>query len=234
MTMSFEGGLPDVNGVIRTRSRLGADGDQSIAPGRWQGRIFISGGGAGGADHVGIPEQLFLRTAVYANGYLVLATPWQERSSLEFDAADGGTQVAFLAAAAAGLADPCLQLFPTGTHTQGSSLNDQQLACEAGRLTRASWIRTFTTIATTYGRPTLTQAVSAAAREVGLPDTAPPPTTTADHDEPDYLTTVATLLRRTRITGYGYPTQEDAPSQAAARASHPLDRRLHPQLGRAQ
>ncbi|MGL5829023.1 MAG: NucA/NucB deoxyribonuclease domain-containing protein, partial [Angustibacter sp.] len=39
-----------------------------------------------------------------------------------------------------------------------------------------------------------------------------------DHDEPDYLTTVATLLRRTRITGYGYPTQEDAPSQAAARA----------------
>ena len=194
-SMSFEGGMPDAQGVIRTRSRLAADGDSLVAPGKWQASISDT------YDHALIPDQLYMRTAIYSDGYLAVATPWQDRSSLPVGTNAGGLQAALLASVVPSLLqDPCVELFPEGTHTADSSVNDQQLACLAAQQANTSWARTLAQLAKQYGPDVL----AVAANQVSAGGGAVPSQATLDPtDDPAYLQAAGNLIRR-RVTNYGF------------------------------
>ena len=221
-SMSFEGGMPDAQGVIRTRSRLAADGDSLVAPGTWQASISDNY-----YDHALIPDQLYMRTAVYSNGYLAVATPWQDRSSLPVGTSAGGLQAALLATAVPSLLqDPCVEMFPEGTNTADSSVNDQQLACLAAQQASTSWARTLAQLAKQYGPGVLTTAANQVAAGGGaLPGQA----TLGLTDDPAYLQAVGNLIRR-RVANYGFL---EGPSEQVM-ARQVLDQCLHRNIALAQ
>lgn len=195
-SISFEGGLPDVYGVIRARSRLTADGTSSISPGTWRAAITRID------DHTMVPDQLYLRVGVYQDGHLVLATAWQERSSVAVAGAAGGFEAAFLAGAAPlllerSMQDPCIEAFGSAEapRTQNSSLNDWQWTCETARAAGMSRWQQFAEVARKYGKYAVVTGGAAVAAAIGIAAPSGDPITALEED-PAFLRSVDRLLRR--------------------------------------
>ena len=209
-SISFEGGLPDTQGIIRARSRLTADQSSSVPPGTWRASITRID------NHTMVPDQLYLRVGVYQDGYLVLATPWQERSSVALAGPDGGYEAAFLASAAPALLaqsthDPCIETFGSAEapRTQNSSLNDWQWACETERAAGKTRWQQFAEVGKRYGKRAVVVGGATAATLLGIQAPAGEPVT-ALQDDPEFLRRVDRLLRR---LSYRTATQELADRQ---------------------
>lgn len=204
-SLVFQGGMPDINGVIRPTSRFGSDGDNIMMPGTWNGRI------TNGGDHVGVIDQPYVRAAILVNGETMLTTDWQARSSLPVDIGNGGVDAAFVGAgiplAASLIHNPCVELAPTQPHTNPSSVSDPAYECLAAEQAGQTWVRAFAAMAKKWGTPAVAAAAATVAGGLGVPRHGTPQ---ADPQErPDFLRSVGNLIRRQRVKTPAFNSSTD-------------------------
>jgi hypothetical protein len=225
--LKFEGGMPDTDNVIRPTSSIAAEGDTQVVPGMSDATITTSG------DHILVADQLYLRAALYVDdgtttGVLLADSPWQVASSY---AVQSSSDVAAVAGTLGALEattqvtgteadEVCLEAFPVGTDANGSSLNDEQVACLEA-LYAAPSATPGRAVASVAARNTwLEIVVTAVLAYLGITDaqhTSPPKT--ADVDDPYLLERVNTFLqRKSVIYGKQYASLTDSERRTAAEA----------------
>jgi hypothetical protein len=159
----IEGGMPDENNIIHKTAPLVTD-----PYGIWGSEPPFATTKT--ASNASVPDQLYIRAAVYAPGdTLVADSAWHVASSLPLQdpqlIAEAGPLLAGAYAAlpalqslAGGeLSSACLAMFPTGTRVNGSTVNDEQLSCMTliGRLALATGARILAELIINFSLPTI-------------------------------------------------------------------------------